>query len=42
MLTANQMFAPLALVFHEDTVDLLGQIIEMIIPEKDDETVKSV
>lgn len=47
MMSTNQMFAPLALVFHEDTVDILGQIIEMIIPEKDysvndDETIKSV
>lgn len=47
MMSANQMFAPLALVFHKDTVDLLGQIIEMIVPERDysvsdDDTVKSV
>lgn len=47
MMSTNQMFAPLALVFHEDTVDILGQIIEMIIPEKDysvkdDATIKSV
>lgn len=35
MLKANQMFAPLALVFHEETVDILGQILEMVVPEKD-------
>ena len=34
-MSPNQMFAPLALVFHEETVDILGQIIEMLIPEKD-------
>ena len=29
-LKPNQMFAPIALVFHEDTVDILGQILEVI------------
>lgn len=29
MLKENQLFAPLALVFHEETVDILGQILEM-------------
>ena len=28
-LTANQMFAPIALVFNEETVDILGQILEI-------------
>ena len=47
MMSSNQMFAPLALVFHEKTVDILGQIIEMTMSKKDytvkdDETIKSV
>lgn len=29
-LKGNQLFAPLALRFNEDTVDVLGQVIEML------------
>jgi hypothetical protein len=28
----NQLFAPIALIFNEDTVDIIGQIIEMLPP----------
>lgn len=33
-LESNQLFVPLALVFHEDTVDIIGQVIEMIKPNQ--------
>lgn len=29
-LESNQLFAPIALVFDKDTVDVVGQIVEMI------------
>ena len=28
----NQLFAPIALIFNEDTVDIIGQVIEMLPP----------
>lgn len=31
-LEANQLFAPVALVFNEDTVDIIGQIIDVLPP----------
>lgn len=31
-LEANQLFAPLALVFKKDTVDIIGQTVEMLDP----------
>lgn len=34
-LDANQLFAPLALVFKKNTVDIVGQIVEMLEPNKD-------
>jgi len=33
-LDINQLFAPIALVLDEDTVDIIGQIVEMIPPAK--------
>ena len=44
MLKVNQLFAPLALVFHEETVDILGQVIEMVsmVTPTIDDTIKSV
>ena len=47
MMKPNQLFAPLALVFHEETVDILGQVLEMTVPPKDnseenDDSIKSV
>lgn len=40
-LKSNQLFAPLALRFNKDTVDILGQVIEMLQPpsQADDVTV---
>jgi hypothetical protein len=29
----NQLFAPIALVFNKDTVDIIGQIVEMLPPK---------
>ena len=30
----NQLFAPIALLFGDDTVDIIGQVIEMLPPPK--------
>lgn len=32
-LKSNQLFAPIVLLFNEDTVDIIGQIIEILPPE---------
>ena len=32
-LESNQLFAPIALVFNKDTVDIIGQIVEMLPPK---------
>ena len=34
-LQGNQLFLPLALVFNEDTVDIIGQVIVMLQPADD-------
>ncbi len=34
-LKSNQLFAPIVLLFNEDTVDIIGQIIDMLPPEKE-------
>lgn len=31
-LEANQLFAPVALIFNEDTVEIIGQLLEMLDP----------
>ena len=31
----NQLFAPIALVFNEETVDILGQVLELLPPPND-------
>lgn len=36
-LKGNQLFAPLALRFNKDTVDVLGQVIEMLQPPKNED-----
>lgn len=33
-LKPNQLFVPLALIFKEETVDIIGQVIEMIEPNQ--------
>lgn len=33
-LESNQLFAPIALVFNDDEVDVIGQVIEMLPPEE--------
>ena len=30
-LEKNQLFAPIALIFNEDTVDIIGQVIEILL-----------
>jgi hypothetical protein len=44
-LQLNQMFAPIALIFRDDEVDILGQVIELLDPKDiedlDDESIKS-
>lgn len=30
----NQLFAPIALIFNEKTVDIIGQVVEMLPPPK--------
>lgn len=37
-LKQNQLFAPIALVLNEDTVDVLGQILELLPPPTTDVT----
>ena len=31
-LKSNELFAPIALVFNEDSVDIIGQVVEMLPP----------
>ena len=39
-LKGNQLFAPIALVFNEDTVDIIGQVVNMLLPGEETSTVK--
>jgi len=34
-LKSNQLFAPIVMLFNEDTVDIIGQIIDMLPPGKE-------
>jgi len=36
----NQLFAPIALLFNEDTVDIVGQIVEILPPQSTTSTAK--
>ena len=36
----NQLFAPIALLFNEDTVDIVGQIVEILPPQPVTSTAK--
>jgi len=38
-LASNQLFAPIALLFNEDTVDIIGQVIDMVPPGTETSTV---
>jgi hypothetical protein len=37
-LKGNQLFIPIALVFNEKEVDIIGQVIEMLAPPKETST----
>jgi len=39
-LASNQLFAPIALIFNEDTVDIVGQIVEILPPQSVKSTAK--
>jgi len=39
-LKSNQLFMPIALRFNDDTVDIIGQVIEMLLPEEQTSTAK--
>ena len=39
-LGSNQLFAPIALLFNDDTVDIIGQVVEVIPPQAVKSTVK--
>ena len=39
-LESNQLFAPIALLFNDDTVDIIGQVVEVIPPQAVKSTVK--
>ena len=39
-LESNQLFAPIALLINDDTVDIIGQVVEMLPPEPVKSTIK--
>lgn len=39
-LANNQLFAPIALLFNDDTVDIIGQVVEILPPQVVKSTVK--